>query len=176
MAATSECLEEDSYKFLNVTVRSFNGSKYISLGEKSEIQKVKDIGDVVDKSVYDGSGEVKVFKAEIVAVISVEMYSSCRNCNAKVLEVSKGIAVCSKCNSKMKLDKCGTKSIACVILEDEDNNECKVTIFSEVLDQIIDFAKPRSGSIDLAEELLLAPKLCFTITGKETVASVSKIQ
>lgn len=54
--------EEDSYKFLNATVRSFNGSKYISLGEKSEIQKIKDIGDVLDKSVFDGSGELKVFK------------------------------------------------------------------------------------------------------------------
>ena len=112
--------EEDSYKFMNATVRSFNGSKYISLGEKSEIQKVKDIGDVVDKSVFDGNGELKVFRAEIVTVINVEMYSSCRNCNAKVSEASGGIAMCSKCHSKMKLAKCGKKGVARVILEDED--------------------------------------------------------
>ena len=141
--------EEESYRFFNATVRSFNGAEYISLGEKSEVEKIKDIGDVVDKSVFDGSGELKVFKAEIVAVISVEMYSSCRNCNAKVLEGSGGIAMCSKCNSKMKLAKCGKKGIACVILKDEDNNERKVTIFSEILDQLIGFVKLQSGSIDL---------------------------
>lgn len=70
-------------------------------------------------------------------------YSSCRNCNAKVLEGSGGIAMCSKCNSKIKLAKCGKKGIARVILEDEDNNEHKVTIFSEILDQIIDVVKPK---------------------------------
>lgn len=89
-------LKEELYKFLNATARSFNGSKYISLGEKSETQKMKDIGDVVDKSVFDGSGELKVVKAEIVMVVSVEMFSSCRNCNAKELEGSGGIVMCSK--------------------------------------------------------------------------------
>ena len=41
----------------------------------------------------------------------------------------------------MKLAKCGKKGVARVILEDEGSNELKVTIFSEILDQIIDFVK-----------------------------------
>ena len=98
--------------------------------------------------MFDGSRELKVFKAQIVTVISVKIYGSCRNCNSKVLEGSGGIAMCSKCNSKIKLAKCGKKGIGRVILEDEDNNEHKVTIFSEILNQIIDFVKPQSGSID----------------------------
>ena len=101
--------EECSYKLLNVTVRSFNGAKYISLGESSEIQEIENIGDVVVESTFTGFGELKVVKGEIVAVISSETYTSCKNCNAKVLESSRNIVECGKCNTKMKVSKCGKK-------------------------------------------------------------------
>ena len=39
MEATSDLKEEESYKFLNATVRSFNGTNYISLGEKVKYRK-----------------------------------------------------------------------------------------------------------------------------------------
>ena len=76
----------------------------------------------------------------------------------------------------MKLAKCGKKGITSVSLKDEDNNERTVTILSEIFDQIISFAKPLNGSIDLAEQLLSAPKLCYTINAKEMVTSVSRIR
>ena len=110
--------EECSYKLSNVTVRSFNGAKtvrsfngakYISLGESSEIQEIENIGDVVVESTFTGFGELKVVKGEIVAVISSETYTSCKNCNAKVLESSRNIVECGKCNTKMKVSKCGKK-------------------------------------------------------------------
>jgi len=40
----------------------------------------------VEGDTYDGSGKLKVFKGEIVAVTNLEVYSSCRNCIAKVVE------------------------------------------------------------------------------------------
>ena len=167
--------EEHSYKLLNVTIRSFNGGKYISLGERSEIQEIEDVGYVVDESVFNETGQLKVFNAEIVAVINSETYISCKNCNAKVLESSGNIAVCGKCSTKMKLSKCGKKSVTRVILEDEKENEHKVTIFSDILHQIVEYAKPLTNSVDLVEQLLLAPKLSYTINAKETVASVSRM-
>ena len=56
------------------------------------------------------------------------MYSSCRNCNAKV-ESSEGIVVCEKCDSKMKALKCAKKGVACVIVEDTAKQEHKLTSY-----------------------------------------------
>ena len=36
------------------------------------------MGDVVNKDVFDGSRQVKIVEGEMVAVISIEMYASCR--------------------------------------------------------------------------------------------------
>ena len=60
----------------NATVRSFNGGKYLSLGGQSEISEVDDIGDIVDEDSFNGSGQLKVFKGDIVAVISNDEYNS----------------------------------------------------------------------------------------------------
>lgn len=165
--------EEHSYKLMNVTVRSFNGAKYVSVGEKSEIQEIGNIGGVVEKDTFDGSGKLKVFQGEIVTVTSVEMYTSCRNCNAKV-ESSEGIIVCAKCNSKMKASKCAKKGVAHVIVEDSAQEEHKVTIFSEVIDSIVIHANLSSSNVDVAEKLLLAPALCYTVNSKDIVTSVTK--
>ena len=40
-AHTDEVEEGNSYKLENVTVRSFNGSKYLSAGEKAVIKSVQ---------------------------------------------------------------------------------------------------------------------------------------
>ena len=56
------------------------------LGGQSEISEVDDIGDIVAEDSFYGSGQLKVFKGEIVAVISNDVYNSCRNCNAKIME------------------------------------------------------------------------------------------
>lgn len=42
-------------------VCSFNGAKYVSVGEKSTIEQMDDIGDVVgEELVYRGAGDVSV--------------------------------------------------------------------------------------------------------------------
>ena len=58
-----------------MTVRSFNGAKYVSVSEKSCIELKDDIGDVVGvEAIFDGSGDVKVVNAKIVGVLSCESY------------------------------------------------------------------------------------------------------
>ena len=52
---------------------------------------------VIDECIFNGSEQLEVLKAEIVVVISSEIYASCKICNAKVLELSANIAVCGKC-------------------------------------------------------------------------------
>ena len=132
--------EQNSYKLLNVTVRSFNGAKYISLGEHSEIKHIDDIGDTTDESVFAGSGNLKVITADLVTIISTESYASCRNCNAKVTDCNSAVVICGKCNAKMKSSKCAKKTFARVILEDDKCNEYKVTIFNDIFNQLIGYA------------------------------------
>ena len=168
-------LKVDScYKIINATVRSFNGSKYISLGERSLLQDVEDIGYVVDESPFDGSGGITVMKAEIIAVIKIEAYASCRNCNGKVIQVG-GIGECSKCSAKMKIGKWKNKNVARVILEDGEEKEHKLTIFDEVLQQIANLGGGTGANVDITEQLLSSPKLNYTIKGNETVSAVSRI-
>ena len=79
--------EDQTYKISNITVQSFNGTKYMSVAENSLIKKTEDIiGEVVDETLPNDRGEAKVIKAEIVGVIGLESYKSCRNCHAKVAE------------------------------------------------------------------------------------------
>ena len=59
--------EDSSYKISCVTVRSFNGANYISVSEKSSSELKDNIGDIVwGKTIFDGSGHMKVLNAEIL--------------------------------------------------------------------------------------------------------------
>ena len=112
--------ESKSYKLSNVTVRSFNGAKYLSLGEGCDIEEIEDIGEVIDdENAASQLGKAKVVKGEIVAVVSIDIYKGCRNCNAKMVDVNGPVGVCSKCNTKMKLARCTDHCVANVILEDQ---------------------------------------------------------
>jgi len=79
--------ENGSYKILNATVRSFNGAKYLSIGERVVVKAVGDIGDIVDDSVSDGSGGILVVEGEIIGTLKTEVYLACRICSSKVMEV-----------------------------------------------------------------------------------------
>ena len=75
-----------TYKFTNVTVRMFNGAKFLSLSESAMIEEVADIGEVVEGNVDEGRDGVKIVKGEIVQVEKCESYSSL--CSQSVLLVS----------------------------------------------------------------------------------------
>jgi len=97
-------------------VRSFNGAKYASVGEKAMIRAIEEIGYVVDDASCDKTGGIVVVKTEIVEVVSMENYSSCRNCHGKVMETAnQAIGECMKCGNKVKLIK-KWQNVARVIL------------------------------------------------------------
>ena len=105
--------------FENATIRSFNGAKYVSIGEKAIIKAIDEIGYVVDDASCNETGGIIVVKAKIVKVISMENYSSCRNCHGKVMEsANEAIRECTKCGSKVKLMKSKRQNVARVILLD----------------------------------------------------------
>ena len=64
--------EDQSYKLNNATIRSFNGAKYLSLGEVCDVELIEDIGEVIDdENSASQSGSAKVVLGEIVAVVSI---------------------------------------------------------------------------------------------------------
>jgi len=75
----------------------------------------------------------------------------------------------------MKLARCGSQSVANVILADKDNNMYRVAIFNQLFEEISNHGKQVIGEGELADYLLSAPTLKYTITSKDTVSSVSQI-
>lgn len=162
--------DDSSYKFSQVTIRSFNGQKYISLREKSKVEQVENIGDVVIDEIV--KCKAMVLTGEIVAIMSIESYAGCRNCNSKILEIGRSVAECKKCSAKMKVSKCVQKNIACIILEDKNNKEHRVSMFSEILEVVASYGKKVCQTDDVGDQLLSAPKLCYTVSPKEIFTSV----
>ena len=66
-----------SYRLEDVTVRLFNGVKYLSVSEKSRIVKVDDVGEVVDEDIDKGSGGMLAVKGEVTGVSKPDEYRSC---------------------------------------------------------------------------------------------------
>ena len=88
-------LEGKLYKISSATVRSFNGAKYLSIGERSTVEGNDDINDAVgEELIYDGSGGIKVIKGDIIGVVSCESYASCKNCDGKVIQFNELLEKC----------------------------------------------------------------------------------
>ena len=109
-------LEEKSYKLSYVSVKQWDGVKYLSVSEGSEIVCVDDIGDVAEIECGDEDNIVAchVVEGEIDAVEYCDEYVECIGCKSKV-ESSDGIVgECKKCGMLMKMKRCevcGCKSV-----------------------------------------------------------------
>lgn len=168
-SAVGTVKEDQTYKFMNVTIRSFNGAKFISLSPQSTIEEVADIGEVVDDDVEEGGGGIKVVKGEVVGVVSCERYVSCMECKAKVVDVTATIGACTKCGMKMKLSRCPQRLVARLRIEDEAGATYTVTAFQQPIDDII---RNQEGADD-TEKLLSAPVMKFTITKDDILSAVT---
>ena len=65
----------------------------------------------------------------------------------------------------MKVAKCVQKNIARIIVEDENNKQHRVSMFSEILEVVASYGKKVCQTDDVAEQLL----------PKEIVTSVSTV-
>ena len=157
-----------SYKFCNVTVRSFGGAKYLSLSENSAIEEVEDIGEVVEEDADDPVG-VKIVKGEIVHVEKCDTYDSCRTCRAKVIAINETIGKCSKCEAKVKMSKSYRSRTARFVVKDCNGHEYKVTAFDEVVEKIVDGLDGE----EIEDKLLCAPEMTFTLNNKDVVCAVN---
>ena len=144
------------YKLTDVMVKSFNGTKYLSLLEKSPVAKVEDIGEVVQNA---DSSKIKI-KGEIVGVMSCDTYSSCINCRGKLTEISSIIAQCTKCATSVKITRCSKMTTARLIIKDTVGQEHKVSAFNVIQSIVNNVAE----GTDIIEKLLSAPVMNFVIS------------
>ena len=101
--------EDQSYQISNVSVCSYNGSKYLSAsGFHVAFEQITDIGDVTD-DVYDeeNPNDRSVFEGEINAVVSCTEYPCCKACKAKVNAINgiQGNAASVQLRTYAKADK-----------------------------------------------------------------------
>ena len=108
----------NSYKLNNVTVRLFDGRKYLSVPSDSVIEGIANIGEV-DNSEIMPSIQAKSFAGEIVGVLSVDIYRSCLNCSSKLAGETKAIK-CTKCGAFMRSDRCPLSATAKLLIEADD--------------------------------------------------------
>ena len=75
----------------------------------------------------------------------------------------------------MKIARCNDHRVVNVLLLDENDKEYKVTIFNDIIDQILMFSTDAANDVseDIADKLLNAPVLYYTINQKDIVSSVS---
>ena len=113
-----------SYMICQVHIKAYNGEKYFSSTDRSEVKEIENIGEVANLKQTVGNEQ---FVGEVIGVVSCNKFVSCISCGGKIedLQSSSYLGSCSKCGLKQKLSKCQTKSMAQVMIENEETKEKK---------------------------------------------------
>lgn len=122
-----------SYQFINVKVKEYDGERFLSTNDGSEICRINDIDGPMSTKVLP-SLHVAVI-GEISAVASVDKYRKCVKCGGRVNE-SEG--VCKKCGCTVKLRLCPHCIRANFTIQVKETESYNVAAFNQVVDDIID--------------------------------------
>ena len=99
--------EGKSYKLTNFVVRTYQGSKYLSMPkEGANLDEIADIGEIAADDIPENV--VTAHDVEVIGVQTLDSYPSCVACNSKVEPTltDDQIACCTKCNVVQCIDKC----------------------------------------------------------------------
>ena len=163
---------DTSYKIENVTIRSYNDVKYLSLSEHAVITEISDIGEIADVD-RDGQilGAAKVVEGEIIAVLNADEYRSCISCKGRVIDLTDFVGECTKCGIKMKLSKCPLKKTAKVLVQSDTGSECRIMLFSEQLESLI----ANTVGSTVSDKLLSIDRIKVTINSNEVAISAKVV-
>ena len=94
--------EDNSYRFENMMVQSYNDCKYLSMPKDGgSITQRDDIGEVAGDD--HGLDDTTIEAAEVAAVIKLDTYAACKS---KVQQNSDKLGRCTKCSTMQCLSKC----------------------------------------------------------------------
>ena len=165
--------EGRSYKLKGVTVRSYRGADYLSVGKECEIMSVEDIGETanIQEGDLEEKGIVrKVVEGDIDGVVYVEDYEGCIGCTAKVTGGDEVAAECTKCGMWMKRSKCKRLMTARVVVDGSDGKRHTLMMFTDALKSIIG-----EGETNVRLALLSTGKLKFLVDKGDVVYSVQQL-
>lgn len=167
-------VEGRSYRLVGVSVRSFRGTNFLSVGGDCKIEDVEDIGEMaeVEEGDLQESGVVKkVIEGEIDGVVYCDEYAGCMGCSAKVRSEDEIVAECTKCGMVMKASKCKKFATARVAVGGRDGKVHTLTMFNSIISSIIKGV----NEADLKRKLLAAPAFRFNVDKGDVVYSVQKL-
>ena len=127
-----------SYKLENVSVRSYNNSKYFTTKSGFNVTDLDDIGDVQDTStVEEHSNEIK--NAEVITVSRLNRGRVCIACRGKVnpIAINSKIGLCTRCSANQRLDKCSME-LSAALLIGTDGNTQTLNAFLPIIKDIIE--------------------------------------
>ena len=98
-----------SYVFDKVTVRSYDGAKYLTPPKSGwSYTTCANIGDVEDEpEVPRDKNEMN--SASVDGVLYIGSHPSCKTCKAKIDPINDKIGKCTRCKMSQRLDKCPSK-------------------------------------------------------------------
>ena len=166
-------VEGQSYRLVGVSIRSFRGVNFLSVGGDCKIEGVDDIGEMaeVQEGELQETGVVKKVEGEIDGVVYCDEYAGCMGCSAKVRSEDEIVAECMKCGMMMKVSKCKKFVTARVSVGGWDGKVHTLTMFNSVISDIIEGV----NGVDLKRKLLAAPAFRFNADKGDVVYSVQKL-
>ena len=161
-----------SYRLKDVSIKQWDGMKYLSVVEDSSIESIDDIGAVADECEL--LEQRKMIVGEIASVLYCSNYLSCTECNAKVDTVDGVCGKCTKCYAVMKLAKC-KRNVVCKVKIEEDDKSKEATIFANVLTKLIGPISTSVGDGDIERMLLAQPIKKYMINDNNVVLDACPI-
>ena len=159
--------EGQCYKLSDMTVKVYDGKKFLSMSPEARVVDIADIGQVVTPDAEECSGN-RVIRGMVIGVQSTEEYCSCILCNAKVEHTSPENGRCSKCLVVWGLSECGAR----LVVKGEDNEVYRLTAFKN---EVIAICAGVSGNQPYSEKLMeVRDKLTFTANHRDIILTVEK--
>lgn len=163
-----------SYVFDKVTVRSYDGSKYLTPPKSGWSYKTcDDIGSVEDEpeTLRDRN---EIGDAIVDGVLHIASNPSCKTCKANVDIISYTIGKCTRCLMSQRLDKCPPKLSAKLLI---CGGEKSMTLYAylPMIQRIIKDDTLSDDAVDLDEitaKLLNADKFNLAYTANKVINAV----
>ena len=173
--------EGESYDIKNLSVREFNGSKYLT-PEKSgwSFNKCPDIGDVyAEDSVICHTTAREITDAQVVGVYESVIKFTCINCKANVNVLNgEKLGKCTKCALTQRLDRCSQSLSVKLVVSTVTGEKHTLYAFLPMIKCITkneDICIEASGNLDfegITSQLLMADKFNLTFTVNNIIDSV----
>ena len=169
-------VEGSSYQFVSVTVKEYNGIRYLSSTIDNEINEIDDIGEINTDLMPSSHREIR---GEVAGVQRISLYKECtaQNCTAKVNTVSDVMGKCSKCNSAVKISLCKDCICADLTVQDAARAKHSVIAFTREVFLIIGNTPSALDTSDvnwLIEQLVRAEPAVFVVNSKNIVTAVKR--